>query len=194
MSSPQRSCDAAFPASMSLQLPSLSMLSNPLPPVLAKQSSAPIQPDVKYEAPDEDVQPLQENYKIVIMYTKEVSQNDLQMIQRHGKVIKFNSSLINVDLKTINGDYILCDANDQACLQSLEPHFNNDKDRIDFCCYCHFFEKEHFEQMHCFSSFKDAKDKNSFDFLLLNKKNFKKPNTLMSCAYFLVNFISKLKK
>ena len=160
---------------MSLQVPAMNLLNS------QPKSST---PDEKEEV----------NHKIVILYTKEITSQDLEMIRRHGKVIFFNSSLINVDLKTIDADYIMCDANDVACLRSLEKHFNDDKDNIDFCAFCHFFEKNHFDNMNAFATFKDAKDKTDFDFLLLNKKNFKKPNTLLSCAYYLVNFLVSLKK
>lgn len=170
----------------SLNVPSLSALSNPLPSVVNA---------VKQQVEQKQSEPLlEDNHKIVILYSKEVSSQDLEMIRRHGKVLFFNASLINVDLKSIDADYILCPADDEPCLRSLEKHFNDDKDNIDFCAYCRFYEKTHFDNMNSFASFKDAKNKEDFDFTLLNKKNFKKPNAVVSCASFFINFLAGLKK
>ena len=171
----------------------MSFLPPPLPEIIKK-------PDEKKEAyddmPNEDMQApaVDPNKKVIILYTKKIEYEDYLKIERHGKVIYFNKSLINVNLNKINADYILCDANDEDVLRSLEPHFNNDKDNLYFCCYCAFYEKTHFDNMNCFSSFKDAKNKSDFDFLLLNKKNFKKVNSLLACASFLVNMLASLKK
>jgi hypothetical protein len=178
---------------MSLQIPSFN-LSNPLPAVIKpveKANNAAVDNEVKQTERSSD----SNSSKIIILYTKELTQEDILMITRHGKLIFFNSSLINVDLKSIDANYIACPTDDLACLRSLEKHFNDDQDNISFCCYCRFFEKVNFEeQMNAFCSFKDAKDKSDFDFQLLNKKNFKKINAFVSCASFVINFLASLKK
>lgn len=164
-----------------------------LPPVIKRDKEL---EEKHKDAPVEDVRPPppNTNHKIIILHTKEVQNQDLEMIRRHGKVIFFNKSLINVDLKVIDADYILCNANDQDCLNSLEKHFNNDLDNLHFCCYCSFYEKPHYNNMNAFSSFKDAANKEDFDFMLLNKKNFKKVNAFLACASYVVNLLADLKK
>lgn len=148
------------------------------------------------ESPVEDVKVYEPPKKIVILHTKEVDSNDLEMIRRHGKVIRFNKALLNTDIKKVDADYILCDANEQDILNSLEKHFNNDKDNLEFCVYCRFYEKPHYSDsdINCFSSFKDAANKSDFDFMLLNRKNFKKINTFVACASWLINFLADLRK
>ena len=74
-------------------------------------------------SPVENIKVIKLNSKIIILHTKEITPNELETIRRHGKVINFNRSLLNLDLKTIDADYILCDALDEDILRSLEKTF-----------------------------------------------------------------------
>jgi hypothetical protein len=145
-------------------------------------------------SPVENIKAPQLNSKIIILHTKEITPDDLEMIRRHGKVITFSKALLNLNLLTIDADYILCNALDEDILRSLEKHFNNDQDNLSFCVYCRFYEKVNFSNMNCFSTFKDSATKEDFDFLLLNEKNFKKISPVRSCLSYLVNLISDLKR
>ena len=164
-----------------------------LPPVINQEKKDKLEEKYK-DVPIEDVKAPQPNHKIVILHTKEITFEDLEKIRRHGKVIRFSKALLNTDIKKVDADYILCDANESDILSSLEKHFNNDQDNLDFCVYCRFYEKSHFDKLNCFCTFKDAANKEDFDFLLLNKKNFKKVNSLFACMSFVVNFLVNLKK
>jgi hypothetical protein len=150
--------------------------------------------EIVESSPIENIKIVTNNSKIIILYTKEISSSDLEVIRRHGKIIFFNKSLLNLDLKTIDADYILCDALDEDVLRSLEKHFNNDQDNLQFCVYCRFFEKVNYSNMNCFNKFKDAATKSDFDYLLLNEKNFKKISPVKSCLSYLVNLLADLKR
>jgi len=159
---------------MSLQVPQLP----PLPPVL----------NVK----DEQKDILEVNKpKIIIIYSKDIDEQ-IPLISQYGKVIKFNSSLINVDLNLIDCDYLLCDASDKVCLQNVERHYNNAN--IEFVHYGYFFEYDFYEEIQCVTKFSHAKNKSDFDFSLLNERKLRRPNKLINCFSFLVNFVARLKK
>ena len=155
---------------MSLQVPQL-------PPVIGK---------------DENKDVLEVNKpKIVIIYSKSID-DQIPLISQYGKVIKFNASLINIDLNRIDCDYLLCDASDKVCLQNVERHYNNDN--IEFVHYGYFFEYDFYEEIQCVTKFSHAKNKADFDFSLLNEKKLRRPNKLINCFSFLVNFLARLKK
>lgn len=158
---------------MSLQVPSLP----PLPPVIGKNE----QNDVL-----ESSKP-----KIVIIYSKNID-DQVQLIQQYGKVIKFNHSLINVDLNKIDCDYLLCDASDKVCLENVERHY--DDANIDFCHYGYFFERDFYEEINAITKFKHAKDKADFDKSLLTQKKLARPSKLLNCLSFVVSFLASLKK
>lgn len=143
--------------------------------------------------PVEDVKAPPQYKKIVVLATKDLEQEDKERIQRHGKLYIYNDSNINVSLAKIDADYVVVDANNDAYLKSIDKEFNQSND-IGFCAYCAFYEKEHFNNINAFCTFKDTATKNDFDFLLLNKRQLKSPNTLLSCLFFLVAWVSKLKK
>ena len=158
---------------MSLQVPSL-------PPV--------IQPVIC----DEQQQLQQHNKpKIIIIYSKKID-DDIPLISQYGKVIKFNPSLINIDLNKIQCDYLLCDADDKVSLENIERHYGDDN--VLFCHYGYFFEIDFYENINCITKFKIAKDKADFDASLLNEKKLSRPNKLVNCLSFLVNFLASLKK
>jgi hypothetical protein len=158
---------------MSLQVPSLP----PLPAVIGK---------------DEQKDVLEVNKpKIVIIYSKDIN-DQIPLISQYGKVIKFNPSLINIDLNKIDCDYLLCDASDKVCLENVERHY--DDDNIDYVHYGYFFEYDFYEEINCITKFKHAKDKADFDKSLLNEKKLRRPSKLINCLSFVVNFLARLKK
>ena len=129
--------------------------------------------------------------KIIIIYSKKID-DDIPLISQYGKVIKFNPSLINIDLNKIQCDYLLCDADDKVCLENIERHYGDDN--ILFCHYGYFFEIDFYENINCITKFKIAKDKADFDTSLLNEKKLSRPNKIVNCLSFLVNFLASLKK
>lgn len=129
--------------------------------------------------------------KIVIIYSKNID-DQIPLISQYGKVIKFNPSLINIDLNKIDCDYLLCDASDKVSLENIERHF--DDDNIDFVHYGYFFEYDFYEEINAITKFKHAKDKADFDKSILNVKKLRRPNKLVNCLSFVVNFLASLKK
>lgn len=129
--------------------------------------------------------------KIIIIYSKDIN-DQIPLISQYGKVIKFNPSLINIDLNKIDCDYLLCDASDKVGLENIERHF--DDDNINFVHYGYFFEYDFYEEINAITKFKHAKDKADFDKSLLNEKKLKRPNKLINCLSFVVNFLVSLKK
>ena len=131
------------------------------------------------------------NKKMLIIHSKTIEKSDLDLLSKFGRVIKFNPSLINIDLHTINFDYLLIDSNDKSGMASAEEHYDSD---FVFAHYSHFFEKDHFDSINAFTKFKDAKDKASFDKLLLKSKQLERPSKWKSCLSFIVNGLAELKK
>ena len=174
---------------MSLGVPYLP----PLPPVINQQANnlPPLPPVINQQANDKDVLEVNKP-KIIIIYSKDID-DQIPLISQYGKVIKFNPSLINIDLNTqIDCDYLLCDASDKVSLQNIERHYNDEN--IDFVHYGYFFENDFYEEINCITKFKHAKDKKDFDYSLLNEKKLKSPNKLVNCLSFIVNFLASLKK
>lgn len=130
--------------------------------------------------------------KIIIIWSKSISSDDQALIATFGKVISFNSSLINVDLNTIQADYILCDASDKVCLANIEKHMGDDG--IQFCHYGWSFEKDSFPGINTITKFRQAKNKADFDYSLLNPKKLSAPSKILNIVSFLVNCIANLKK
>ena len=158
---------------MSLQVPVLP----PLPPVIGKDDQKDV---LEVNKP-----------KIVIIYSKDID-DQIQLIQQYGKVVKFNNSLINVDLNKIDCDYLLCDASDKICLENVERHY--DDNNIQFCHYGYFFERDFYEEINAITKFKFCKDKNDFDKSLLTQKKLARPSKILNCLSFLVSFLGSLKK
>ena len=129
--------------------------------------------------------------KIIIIYSKDID-DQIPLISQYGKVIKFNASLINIDLNKIDCDYLLCDASDKVCLENIERHY--DDENIDFVHYGYFFESDFYEEINAITKFKHAKDKADFDKSILNEKKLKSPNKLINCMSFVINFLASLKK
>jgi hypothetical protein len=51
-----------------------------------------------------------------------------------------------------------------------------------------------YENINCITKFRIAKDKADFDKSLLTEKKLSRPNKLVNCLSFLVNFFASLKK
>jgi hypothetical protein len=129
--------------------------------------------------------------KIVIIYSKDID-DQIPLISQYGKVIKFNPSLINIDLNKIDCDYLLCDASDKVSLENIERHF--DDDNIDFVHYGYFFEYDFYEEINAITKFKHAQNKAAFDKSILNVKKLRRPNKFVNCMSFLISFLARLKK
>lgn len=173
--------------------------SPPLPPEIKMSVNSVTQPELHQKIVEESVvedmkAPEPQINKIVVLFTKELETADLEKFRRHGKAVFFNDSYINVPLSRVDADFVFVDANNETYLKSVDKEFNDESNGIEFCAYCRIWEKEHFEGINAFTTVKDAVDKDSFQWLLLNKRSLKKPNSLLSCMYFLVGFVSSLKK
>lgn len=162
---------------MSLQVPEF-----PLPPVIT--------PLIREEKKDVLLQ-CDNDEKIIIINTKKISEDDMNILKQYGTVVKFNSSLINVPLDTIQANYIIADGNDKVALENVERFYENPK--FKFVHYGFFFEEFHFSDINTVIKFKLCKDKKDFDHMLLCKKQLERPNKLFSCLSFLVHWVESLK-
>jgi hypothetical protein len=129
--------------------------------------------------------------KIIIIYTKKISEDDMNILKQYGTVVKFNSSLINVPLDTIQANYIVADGNDKVALENVERFYENR--RFKFVHYGFFFEEFHFSDINTVKKFKLCKDRADFNHTLLCKKQLERPNKLFSCLNFLVHMVESLK-
>lgn len=180
----------------SLQVPSLAnILSNPLPPVV--KPTVPVD-DVKVEVP----QPQQENNDkiVIILHTKDVSQEDRDLLKKFGKLRDMNYSMFNLDLSELDCDYLLVDVRDK--LNKL--HITRvDIEKFKFCAYVHSFQKhdnifEDFnENINILTKFPHEYKvafKSEFDDVLTSMKKIKNSSCFLSLVSFLVNgFQSVLK-
>jgi hypothetical protein len=131
--------------------------------------------------------------KIIILYTKALSADDVEIISRYGKVLRYNYSLINIKWNQLVCDYLLVDATDKTALYNVEQHLS-DPD-ISVCHYGSFYEENAFDDdINFVSKIRPCAYKAEFDASLLNKKKLKKPSKLINCASYLVNFLVNLKK
>ena len=130
--------------------------------------------------------------KIIILYTKALSAEDVEIISRYGKVLRYNYSLINLKWNQLVCDYLLVDATDKTALYNVEQHL--DDPDIHVCHYGSFYEDGSFPDINFVSKIRPSAYKEEFDSSLLNKKRLRKPSKLINCASFLVNFLADLKK
>lgn len=131
--------------------------------------------------------------KIIILYTKVLKPDDIEIISRYGKVLKYNNSLINIKWNNLVFDYLLVDATDKTALFNVERHLMDNN--LSFCHYGSFYEKDAFDDSINFvGKIRPCAYKEEFDASLLTKKKLTPPSKLLNCASFLVNFLADLKK
>jgi len=130
--------------------------------------------------------------KIIILYTKALNAEDVEIISRYGKVLRYNYSLINRKWNELVCDYLLVDGSDKTALYNVEKHL--DDPDISVCHYGSFYEEDAFPDINFISKIRPCAYKDEFDNTLLNKKRLSKPSKLIACASFLVNFLASLKK
>ena len=185
-----------------LQIPSLSMLSNPLPPVV-KQPSIELQQ--KYaDLPVEDMKappPPNIDKIVVILHTKDVSQEDRDLLKKFGRVRDMNYSMYNLPLGDLVCDYLLVDVREK--LNKLHISRVN-VDDFKFCAYVHSFQKhdpifqdfkEDINMMTKFPHEYKVAFKEEFDEVLTSMKKIKNSSCFLSLVSFLVNgFQAVMKK
>ena len=182
---------------MSLQIPSLSMLSNPLPPVVKHQ---PIELEVKHQdAPEENVKPPKDK-TVLILHTRDVSNDEEQLCRKFGVVRHFNPSMVNIDLSTVQADYIFCDVRNKYYRIQISKV---DLEKFRVSCLVNSWEKHNnifddFAEVNIITKMPhDVKVafKHEFDELLCNKKLIKSPgNSCLSLLSYLVNIWDELKR
>lgn len=183
--------------SPSLTVPSLSLLSNPLPPVIPK--AAPVE-EVKVEVAPEP-QPQPNNKIVLILHTKDVSSEDENLCRKFGTVRHFNPSMVNISLESVKADYIFVDVREKYYRIHIAK-VNTDNFRV--CALVNSFEKHN----NIFDNFVDDINimtklpvdvkvafKEEFDDLLCSKKLIKSPgNSCLSLLSYLVNIWEELKR
>ena len=157
---------------MSLSVPVLP----PLPPVIG----AIVDPILVVSKP-----------KIIIIHSKDID-DQIPLISQYGKVIRWNNSLININIQNIDCDYLLVPASDKVALENAERHF--DDENIEYVHYAHFWEVDFYDDIHAITKFKHAKDTADFNKSILNEKKLRSPSKIINCLSFLVNFFASLKK
>ena len=182
--------------SPSLTVPSLvNMLSNPLPPVVAK-AAAPVE-EVKVE-----VQPQSENQEkiVLILHTRDITPEEENLCRKFGSVRNFNPSMCNISVETVPANYLFVDVRVKYYRLAISK-INPDKFRI--CSLVNSWEKHN----NIFDDFCDVNMitklpfdvkvtyKHEFDELLCNKKLIKSPgNSCLSLMSYLVNIWDELKR
>ncbi len=187
-----------------LQIPSLSMLSNPLPPVV-KQPSIELQQkqaaleEKHQDAPVEDMKAPQ-NKTILILHTRDVSNDEEQLCRKFGVIRHYNPSMVNINLASVQADYIFVD------IRNKFYRINISKVKLDdfrVCALVNSWEKHN----NIFDDFCDVNIitklphdvkvafKHEFDDLLCDKKLIKSPgNSCLSLMSYLVNIWDELKR
>ena len=164
----------------------------PLPPLISVVSEV-VKDALASENKNVPLIPSCQTYKkLIIIYSRSISDADMFLIQRFGKVIPFNDSLLNLDLNTIDCDYITVDASNSKYLTNVENHISDPN--FAFVHYGYSVEDGSFPDIVSFTSFKIASNKINFDRQMMNKRVLKKRSLLISCAGFLVNALAQLKK
>ena len=130
--------------------------------------------------------------KMVILYTKAITSEDVEVISRYGKVLRFNASLINIPWTSLHCQFILCDATDKICLANVERHLH-DPDLV-FCHYGSFYESETFANINHVSKIRYCATRDDFYASMLEPKELKRPNKIISFLSFFVNCLAQLKR
>ena len=193
------------------QVPSLAMLSNPLPQVVVsrqelekKYADYPVDdvkaPEVQLDVQSEVPQPEKDKI-VIILHTKDVSQEDRELLKKFGKVRDMNYSMYNLPLEDLDCHYLLVD-----CREKLNKmHITRvDVNKFKFVAYVQPFQKhdnifeDFLEDINIMTKFpKDYKVafKSEFDDVLTSMKRIKNSSCFLSFVSFLVNgFQAVMKK
>ena len=187
----------------SFQVPSLSMLSNPLPQVVKcpLAGAAPPVEEVKVEVVQPEIPQTEKDKIVIILHTKDVSQEDRDLLKKFGKLRDMNYSMFNLDLSQLDCDYLLVDVRDK--LNKL--HITRvDVDKFKFVAFVQPFQKhdnifegflDEINVMTKFPTDYKVAFKSEFDDVLTSMKKIKNSSCFLSFVSFLVNgFSSVLKK
>lgn len=184
---------------MSLQVPSLSMLSNPLPPVVKPQP--PIELEVKHQdAPEEAVKAPEYDQIVLILHTRDVSADEEQLCRKFGVVRHFNPSMVNIPLQTVKADYIFCDIRNKYYRINIAKI---DTSKFKVCALVNAWQKrdnifdDFVDEINVMTKIPEDKVafKSEFDDLLTCKKLIKSPgNSCLSLLSYIVNLWDEIKK
>lgn len=164
----------------------------PLPPIISTVSEV-VKDVISSDEKKIPLMPSCQTYKkLVIIYSRSISDSDMFLIQRFGKIVPFNDSLLNLDLNTIDCDYLLVDASNSKYLSNVENHL--DDPNFAFVHYGYGVEDASFPNINSFTSFKIASNKINFDRQMMNKRVLKKRSLIIGCMSFLVNALAQFKK
>ena len=134
------------------------------------------------------------------MHTKDIDQEDRTLLQKFGRVRDMNYSIFNLDLNTLDCDYLLVD-----CREKLNKmHITRiNVDDYKFCAYVHCFEKHD----PIFEDFKDNINvmtkfphqykvayKCEFNDVLTSCKKIKNSSCFLSLISFLLNGAASILK
>ena len=199
-----------------LQVPSLSMLSNPLPPVLKQPSielhnstslnhldSFALQKELQQkhaDAPVEDMKAPEDERTVLILHTRDVTDDEEQLCRKFGVIRHFNPSMVNIPLETVKAHYIFVDVRNKYYRINIAKV---DVTKFRVCALVNSWEKHN----NIFDDFCDVNImtklphdvkvafKSEFDDLLTNKKLIKSPgNSCLSLLSYLVNLWDELKR
>ena len=201
-----------------LQIPSLAMLSNPLPQVVVssdaflakkqelekKYADYPVDdvkaPEVQLDVQSEVLKPEKDKI-VIILHTKDVSQEDRELLKKFGKIRDMNYSMYNLPLEDLDCHYLLVD-----CREKLNKmHITRvDVNKFKFVAYVQPFQKhdnifeDFLDDINIMTKFpKDYKVafKSEFDDVLTSMKRIKNSSCFLSFVSFLVNgFQAVMKK
>lgn len=201
-----------------LQIPSLAMLSNPLPQVVVssdaflakkqelekKYADYPVDdvkaPEVQLDVQSEVLKPEKDKI-VIILHTKDVSQEDRELLKKFGKIRDMNYSMYNLPLEDLDCHYLLVD-----CREKLNKmHITRvDVNKFKFVAYVQPFQKhdnifeDFLDDINVMTKFpKDYKVafKSEFDDVLTSMKRIKNSSCFLSFVSFLVNgFQAVMKK
>jgi hypothetical protein len=182
---------------MNIQVPALS-LSAPLPPVLKQLSVA--EPAKKQEE-EAEVKAPDADSTILILHTRDISSDEEQLCRKFGTVRHFNPSMVNIDLATVQAQYIFVDVRNKYYRIQIAKV---DTDKFRVCALVNSWEKHN----NIFDSFVDGINlmtklphdvkvafKEEFDDLLCSQKLIKSPgNSCLSLMSYLINIWDELKR
>lgn len=143
---------------------------------------------------------LEDEKIVVVLHTKDLSQEDLDLLKKHGSIRNYNYSMFNLDLTKLTCKYLLVDVRDK--LNKLHIQRVN-KDKFKWVGFVHSFQKhdnifnDFIENINVISNFPhDYKVafKEEFDQILTEVKKIKTTGCLISLLSFLMNGASSLLK
>ena len=186
----------------SFQVPSLSMLSNPLPQVVKcpLAGAAPPVEEVKVEVVQPEIPQTEKDKIVIILHTKDVSEEDRELLKKHGSLRDMNYSMYNLPLENLQCNYLLVDVTNK--LNKLHISRVN-TENFKFCAYVHSFQQhdnifedflENINVMTKFPTDYKVAFKSEFDEILTSLKKIKNTSCLVSLLSFLINGLGAVMK